>query len=88
MKIEENTIKIEKSARFYLNEPSKKNIKSVWIVLHGYAQLAKDFINEFDFLSDEDTLIITPEGLSKFYFKDKIAASWMTKEDRSNEIND
>ncbi|MDQ3019982.1 MAG: hypothetical protein M3R36_05355 [Bacteroidota bacterium] len=88
MNIQQHKIIVKKSARFFSNEIYSSDIKSVWIVLHGYAQLAKDFINEFDFLSDEDTLIIAAEGLSKFYFRNKIAASWMTKEDRSNEIND
>lgn len=88
MKTSEYNIKVEKTARYFCNENGLRNIKSVWIVIHGYAQLAKDFINEFEFLSDESTLIIAPEGLSKFYFRDKVAASWMTKEDRLNEIND
>lgn len=85
---EERKIKIEKSARYYLLNPSPDEIRNVIFVIHGYAQLAGEFIREFDFLSDNNTLIIAPEGLSKFYFRNKIAASWMTKEDRLNEIND
>lgn len=85
---EERKIKIEKSARYYLHNPSPDEIRNVVFVIHGYAQLAGEFIKEFDFLSDNNTLIIAPEGLSKFYFRNKIAASWMTKEDRLNEIND
>ena len=85
---EERKIKIEKSARYYLLNPSPDEIRNVVFVIHGYAQLAGEFIKEFDFLSDNNTLIIAPEGLSKFYFRNKIAASWMTKEDRLNEIND
>lgn len=88
MKIEENHIIVEKSARFYLNNPSSKEIKSFWFVFHGYAQLGLDFIKDFDFLDNENTLIVAPEGLSKFHTKDKIGASWMTREDRQNEIND
>lgn len=88
MKLREHHIKVEKTARYFLNEPKSEKIKSFWMVIHGYAQLASDFINEFDFLDDDNTLIVAPEGLSKFYSRNRIGASWMTKEDRSIEIND
>ncbi len=88
MDITENFIKIEKIARYYTNNPVLKNVNCVWIVIHGYAELAREFINQFNFLSGENILLIAPEGLSKFYFRNKIGASWMTKEDRLNEIND
>ena len=88
MKITETQITIEKTARYYTNDPGGSKINQTWIVIHGYAQLAKDFIKEFEFLSDCGTLIVAPEGLSKFYSKNYPAASWMTKEDRTNEIED
>lgn len=88
MKISEKNIIINKTARYYSNNPDSEQIKSVWFVLHGYAQLAKDFVNEFGFLNDDITLIVAPEGLSKFYFRNIVGASWMTKEDRLNDIND
>ena len=88
MKVYESHIKVEKTARYFSNEQANKTIKSFWFVLHGYAQLASDFIKDFDFLDNENTLIVAPEGLSKFHTKDKIGASWMTREDRQNEIND
>lgn len=87
MKINEEHLVIKKTARYYTNSPSGK-ITSVNFVIHGYATLGKNFINEFAFLDNDETLIVAPEGLSKFYFRDKIAASWMTKEDRLNEIKD
>lgn len=88
MKTEELLLKVEKTARYYSNDPVSEKPDTLWIVIHGYAQLAKDFIDEFEFLNDSRTLIIAPEGLSKFYSRNRIGASWMTKEDRSNEIND
>jgi predicted esterase len=87
MKISQYNLKVEKAARYYSNNPSG-NISDFHFVIHGYAQLASDFLQSFEFLSDEYTLIVAPEGLSKFYSKNKPAASWMTKEDRDNEIND
>lgn len=88
MNITEHHITIEKTARYCTNLPEGSKIKSTWFVIHGYAQLAKDFIKEFEFLSGPETLIAAPEGLSKFYSKSIPAASWMTKEDRTNEISD
>ena len=88
MKFNGNNIKIEKTARYFVNEIKGKILKNVWIVIHGYAQLAEEFLAEFEFLDDDSALIVAPEGLSKFYFRNKIGASWMTKEDRFNEIED
>lgn len=91
MNTEEKHYKTQKTARYYLSKPHSEineSIKKLIFVIHGYAQLAKDFIQEFEFLNNNETLIIAPEGLSKFYSKGVIAASWMTKEDRDNEIDD
>ena len=84
-------IAISKTARYYImGEPSEK-INSVWFVLHGYSQLAEDFIKIFEPIKNDTTLIIAPEALNKFYikgFSGKVGSAWMTKEDRENEIKD
>jgi predicted esterase len=84
-------IRVNKTARYYiLGEPSEK-IKSVWIVLHGFKQLAEGFIKYFKTVVDENTLVVAPEALNKFYlegFNGKVGSTWMTKEDRENEIYD
>lgn len=84
-------ISIQKTARYFLiGKPSEK-IKSALIVLHGYGQLAEDFIKYFEPIKSETTLIIAPEALNRFYikgFSGKIGSTWMTKEDRENEIKD
>ena len=89
---EESFIIVPKSARYFtLGQPSKA-IKTVWIVCHGYGQLAKNFIRRFDTVMNEQTLVIAPEGLSKFYLggvtDNQVGATWMTREDRLNEIAD
>ena len=88
MHIRKKSISVKKTARYFTNVPESNSIHSVWFVIHGYAQLAEEFIKEFDFLQNGSTFIIAPEGLSKFYFRNKTGASWMTKEDRLNEIYD
>lgn len=87
----ENFIKTEKTARYYfIGEPNNK-IKSILFVLHGYGQLAKDFIQLFKIIQNENLLIVAPEAMNKFYlkgFSGKVGSTWMTKEDRKNEIKD
>ncbi len=84
-------IKIEKTARYFvLGTPSDK-ITDVWFVCHGYGQLAKYFIKWFEPILNENTLIVAPEGLSRFYwngFSGNVVASWMTKEERNSDIDD
>lgn len=72
-------------------------IRDVWFVCHGYGQLAADFIREFDPIAGNERLILAPEALSRFYVTTAegfhgpdtlVGATWMTREDRSNEIAD
>lgn len=89
--IQENHIAVSRTARYYtLGELSSKT-KQVWFVLHGWGMNAKDFITQFEPLLTEEVFFIAPEALSRFYLKDsegKVGATWMTKEDRLNEIKD
>jgi predicted esterase len=88
MEISENTIKVEKTAHYFTLGNSKQN-KHLYL-FHGYAQNAKDFVHQFDYLA-EDYFLISIEGLSAFYAKGvfgEVGYSWMTKENRENEIND
>lgn len=64
-----------------------------WIVLHGYGQLAADFVAPFESVATTDRCVIAPEALSRFYVDrmnehEQVGASWMTREDRSYEIDD
>lgn len=64
--------------------------RSVWIVVHGYGQLARFFLNAFERFAT-DHLIVAPEGLSRFYTDaahQRVGATWMTREDRDHEIED
>ena len=73
-----------------LGEPGPQ-VRKLWLVTHGYGQLAKTFVNRFTGIMDEQTLVVAPEGLSRFYwggFDGPVVASWMTREDRLDEIAD
>lgn len=71
-----------------LNNLTEKT-ERVWLVFHGYGQLAHYFIKKFEILDPEKNFIIAPQGLSKYYlngFYGRVGASWMTKEDRLTDI--
>ena len=81
---------VHKTARVFVLGSVEK-ATDVWIVLHGYAQLANTFLSEFEHLANGHTAIVAPEGLHRFYrkgFYGDVVASWMTKEDRLTDIQD
>jgi predicted esterase len=49
-------IAISKTARYYITGKPSTKINSVWFVLHGYGQLAEDFIKYFEPIKDETML--------------------------------
>ncbi len=83
-------LKVSKTA-IYHSEGDLKTAKTIWFVLHGYGMLAEYFIRKFHPILNNTTCIISPEGLSKFYskgFNGRVGATWMTKQDREDEIQD
>ncbi len=85
------SLQTTKFARYCTLGELTRETEEIVFVFHGYGQLASDFIKNFESLHSKKRFIIAPEGLSKFYIKGffgKIGASWMTKEDRTNEIHD
>lgn len=84
-------ITVPKTARYFLSSELSAEIEEVWFVCHGYAQLASYFIKSFEVLADPKVLIVAPEGFHRFYwngFSGRVVASWMTKEDRGDDIQD
>lgn len=88
---EQHHIKVERTARFYASGTHASNADQFWTLIHGYGQLGNEMIDTLQPLMGEHTLMVAPEALSRFYLKsgtDRVGASWMTKEDRLNEIVD
>jgi predicted esterase len=84
-------LSVSKTAHYATIGSPSEQIRRFWVVCHGYGQLAKNFIRRFDVLDDGKTFVLAPEGLSRFYwggFTGEPVASWMTKEDRLDEIAD
>ena len=89
--MEEHHLKIRRTARFVTLGDHHPGLRQVWFVCHGYGQLAHEFLRHFEILDDGSRLLVAPEGLSRFYRDGphgEIGASWMTREDRLNEIED
>lgn len=85
----EHKISFEYSARFHTLGQVSEDIEQLWFVCHGHGQLAKYFIRKFEALNDGKTLVVAPEGLSRYYlegFTGRVGATWMTKEDRLADI--
>lgn len=93
---EEHHLTVERTARYWtLGEA--ESAEEVWVVLHGYKQLARRFIRRFKPLDNGRRLIVAPEALSRFYVSPSegrhgvasvVGATWMTREDRRAEIHD
>ena len=82
-------VEVDLKASYRTLNKLTKETKSVWIVFHGYGQIAEFFIKKFSGLNPSENFIIAPQGLSKFYqagFSGRVGATWMTKEDRLVEI--
>ncbi len=83
--------KVPRTAHCYQLGPADGTASELWLVCHGYGQLAKHFIRHFDAVHNGHRLIVAPQGLSLFYTKglsEQPGASWMTREARLSEIDD
>lgn len=73
-----------------LGEPGP-HIRQFWIVCHGYAQLADEFMENFHELDNRERLLVAPEGMHYFYrkgFDGPVGATWMTRRFREAAIAD
>lgn len=88
-----------RTARYaVLGEPGAAS--ELWVVVHGYGQLAARFIRRFAGLpgvASGERAVVAPEALSRFYVErevgphgpvSRVGASWMTRADRAHEIRD
>jgi predicted esterase len=96
--VREYHIRVARAARYdVLGPEAGSRVREIWYVLHGYGQLASTFVRLFEPVDDGTRLIVAPEALNRFYMVDvatapaaerPVGATWMTREDRLNEIED
>jgi dienelactone hydrolase len=94
----EKFLTVQRTARYYTAGVDAASARDVWFVLHGYGQLAADFLPAFERLPDEKSrCVIAPEALNRFYLvapvdanatHRPVGATWMTRVDREHDIED
>ena len=95
MTVESHHIRVVKRARYYTIGPAR-GAGDIWLVCHGYGQLAERFIGSFNTIAAPGRLIVAPEALHRFYVdpppapaaQRRVGATWMTREDRETDIAD
>ena len=94
--MESKTINFNFTGHYYVSGDFA-TASQIWFVLHGYGQLARYFLRNFDPLLQHNIAVGAPEALSHFYLEDthsrmksgndRVGASWMTKEKRLTDID-
>jgi predicted esterase len=87
---------VPRRARYFSLGPAGPEAREVWIVLHGYAQLAERFLRWFRPIDDGHRWIVAPEALSRFYLETTLkgshgrvtGATWLTREAREADLED
>jgi predicted esterase len=92
----ERTLRVRTTARYYTLGDIDQNTTEVWLVCHGYGQLAARFIRPFESIASAQRVIVAPEGLHRFYLDPvdgraedrRVGVTWMTREAREADIAD
>lgn len=90
--MQEHRLTVSRGARYFALGAHER-ARELWVVCHGYGQLAARFLESCRALDDGTRYLVAPEGLSRFYLSEhpserRVGASWMTREDRQHEITD
>jgi predicted esterase len=94
---QEHHLTVPRTARYFTRGAPGPAVREVWMVCHGYGQLAEPFLAHFADVASPTRWIVAPEGLSRYYLgplsggshaANAVGASWMTREDRAAEIAD
>ena len=85
----EKVLNFQIEAPYYTQGEINENTKEIWIICHGYGQMARYFLRRFDVLDPETHFLIAPQGLDRFYFDNftKLGASWTTRELRDTHVS-
>lgn len=79
------TIRFTYEAHYHLSQKPSFQEKEIWLILHGYGQLAEFFVRKFKTVFTPERLFIAPEGTNYNYlegFQGRVGANWMTKHER------
>ena len=79
------SINFQYQAQYSVSHEPTFQEKEIWLVLHGYGQLAEFFIRKFQGFDSQDRIFVAPEGTNYGYlngFSGRVGANWMTKHER------
>lgn len=79
------SINFQYQAQYSVSHEPTFEEKEIWLVLHGYGQLAEFFIRKFQSFDSPNKLFVAPEGTNYGYlngFSGRVGANWMTRHER------
>ncbi|WP_373064679.1 alpha/beta hydrolase [Gemmatimonas sp.] len=88
---------VERTARYATAGADVADATTLWVIFHGYGQLASEFMTTFARLAPSTTRVLAPEGLSRFYLElpradgkhlARTGATWLTRDDREDDLRD
>lgn len=83
------SIRFEYESHYFLSQDPTFEEKEIWLVVHGYGQLAEFFLRKFNSFFSPEKLFIAPEGTNYNYlegFQGRVGANWMTRHERETAI--
>ena len=88
-----HTLSVPRTAHIFSLGQLGPQVRQLWIVCHGFAMLADEFLENFRPLemADGSRLIVAPEGLNHFYKRGHagdVGTTWMTRRFRETQIAD
>ena len=89
--VDRRLLEVPRTARIFVRSDAGSPARDVWFLLHGYGQLAGPFLSSLEALARPGRTLVAPEALSRFYLRrgtGSVGASWMTREERADEIRD
>lgn len=96
LQVTEHHLAVTRTARFCLLGDFGEETSELWVVCHGFGQLAREFLAAFTPIVSPRRVVAAPEALSRFYKSQgtvhtpdtPVGATWMTSEDREHEMAD
>ncbi len=84
-------MQISHTVYYSVQVPEQKGPHPLLIVLHGFGQVADQFIKVFEPLAEKGILVAAPQGAHQFYThlkKGQVGFSWLTRYERDRSVVD
>ncbi len=91
MELINEKIQISHTVYYSVQVPEQMGPHPLLIVLHGFGQVARQFIKVFEPLAKKGILVAAPQGAHQFYThlkKGQVGFSWLTRYERDQSVVD